>query len=120
MLFNTAHVRAVSVREHPLPSSLFHSGPSIGSGQFPVILYYSKPCIYRATGLQAGLVTVLLKEPDYSLFRLLSLSCSCYPGQERPFLGFACRQRHIHVLLYSAGLVGLHNVEACSSGLCPE
>ena len=64
----TAHVRAVSGNELTLITSLTALRPSRQTALFPTLLYYLKPCIYRASGLKPGFITLLRKEPDYSYY----------------------------------------------------
>ena len=84
------------------------------------LLYYQKPCIYRAIAARPGSITLLLKEPDYSLFRLLS---ALLPGNCRIVGLFGCclpAAAHSRAVSYSCGLFLMHNVVASSSGLWPE
>ena len=67
----TAHVRAVSAKDLAVLVSLPSFCPSRQTALFHTLLYYRKPCIYRARAGSSRLPPPLRKEPDYSLFRLL-------------------------------------------------
>ena len=112
MLLKRLTSDAVSGKDLAVLPSLLLFGPSIGSGQFVTLYYYSKPCIHRARASQAGSITLLLKEPDYSLSRLLSAPCLCYPGQEPPFGCCLPAAAHLCYLSTHAGCSG------CTTG-CP-
>ena len=120
ILLNGSRMTADSEKEHPLLLSLPALCPSRQSAPISTLLNYSKPCIYRAIASRPGSITLLLKEPDYSSFRLFQslLSRSLPPGP--PLLALPAGSGTFMLSFYSAEPNRVHNVEPGSSRLCLE
>ena len=110
---------ALSVKELKLLSSLSSLGPSIGSGQFSTLNYYSKPCIYRAVGSWSRLLLLPGKEPDYYCFRLLSTLRAGYCRLGASFWLLPAGSGTFMSTDYSCGLFGMHNVEGQNTQALP-
>ena len=85
---------------------------------FLTLIYYRKPCIYRAVAGSSRLLPLARKEPDYSCFRLLSALEAGYCRLRPPFDCCLPAAAHSRAFITRAGCLGCTTWRVLLPRLC--